>query len=161
MGCSPPGSSVQEILQAIITEWAATPFSRESSWPTGWTWVSRIAGRFFTIWATREAPTLAEIGRKQANVVPRLLPAGRPLCILLHASHGRRQARYASVDQEAKETVRWKAEPPETLPGPAPHSVHLSWANSTSPLCYSASGKEVWAVMLRCQAERIDLESST
>ena len=27
-----------------------------SSWPKDWTWVSHIAGRFFTIWATREEP---------------------------------------------------------------------------------------------------------
>ena len=30
-------------------------FLQGSSWPRGRTWVSRIAGRFFTIWATREA----------------------------------------------------------------------------------------------------------
>ena len=29
--------------------------SRGSSWPRDWTWVSCIAGRFFTIWTTREA----------------------------------------------------------------------------------------------------------
>ena len=28
MDCSPPGSSVHEILQARILEWVATPFSR-------------------------------------------------------------------------------------------------------------------------------------
>ena len=32
------------------------PFSRGSSWPRDQTQVSCIAGRFFTIWATREAP---------------------------------------------------------------------------------------------------------
>ena len=42
------------ILQAGILEWVAMPFSRGSSWPRDWTWVSHIAGRFFTIWATRE-----------------------------------------------------------------------------------------------------------
>ena len=31
MNCSPPGSSVHEILQARILEWVATPCSRESS----------------------------------------------------------------------------------------------------------------------------------
>ena len=51
-----PGSSVRGILQARILEWVAIPFSRGSSWPRGWTWVSCIAGRFFTIWATREDP---------------------------------------------------------------------------------------------------------
>ena len=54
MDCSPPGSSVYGSLQAKILEWVAVPFSRGSSWPRGRTWVSRIAGRFFTIWATRE-----------------------------------------------------------------------------------------------------------
>ena len=45
--CSPPGSSVHRIiLQARILEWAAIPFSRGSSWPSDWTWVSSIAGRF-------------------------------------------------------------------------------------------------------------------
>ena len=39
------------ILQARILEWAAIPFSRWSSRPRGWTWVSCIAGRFFTVWA--------------------------------------------------------------------------------------------------------------
>ena len=53
--CSPPGSSVHGISQARILEWAAIPFSRRSSWPRDWTQVSRIAGRFFTVWATREA----------------------------------------------------------------------------------------------------------
>ena len=61
MGCSSPGSSVYGILQARILEWVAIPFSRASSWPRNQTWVSRIAGRFFTIWATREAPFSARI----------------------------------------------------------------------------------------------------
>ena len=39
-------------------EWVAISSSRGSSWPKDWTWVSCIAGRFSTIWATREAPAL-------------------------------------------------------------------------------------------------------
>ena len=54
MDYSPPGSSVRRILQARIPE--AIPFSRGSSWPRDWTWVSCTAGRFFIIWATREVP---------------------------------------------------------------------------------------------------------
>ena len=42
------------IFQARILGWVATPSSRESSQPWGWTQVSRIVGRFFTVWATRE-----------------------------------------------------------------------------------------------------------
>ena len=55
MDGSLPGSSVHGILQARILGWVAIPFSRRSSGPRDWTWVSCIAGRFFTIWATREA----------------------------------------------------------------------------------------------------------
>ena len=43
MGCSPPGSSVPGILQAKILEGVAMPFSRGSSWPRGWTWVSYVS----------------------------------------------------------------------------------------------------------------------
>ena len=54
--CDPtdlPGSSGHRILQARILEWGTIPFSRGSSWPRDWTWTSCIAGRFFTLWATR------------------------------------------------------------------------------------------------------------
>ena len=49
MDCSPPGSPVHEILQARILEWVAIPFSKGSSQPSDQTWISCIAGRFFTI----------------------------------------------------------------------------------------------------------------
>ena len=55
MDCSPPGSSVHGILQARILEWVAIPFSRGSSWPRDQIQASCTAGRFFTIWASREA----------------------------------------------------------------------------------------------------------
>ena len=50
--CSPQGSSVHGISQARILQWVAILFSRGSSWPRDWTWVSCITGRFFTVWAT-------------------------------------------------------------------------------------------------------------
>ena len=50
MDCSSPGSSVHGILQARILEWLAISFSRGFSWSRDWTWVSCIAGRFFTVW---------------------------------------------------------------------------------------------------------------
>ena len=56
MDCSLPGSSLDGILQAKILEWVAMPFSRGSSQTRDRTQVSCIAGRFFTILATREAP---------------------------------------------------------------------------------------------------------
>ena len=56
---SPPGSSVYGILQARTLEWVAISFSRGPSQPRNRTGVSRIAGRFFTNRATREAVTHA------------------------------------------------------------------------------------------------------
>ena len=53
MDCSLPGSSVHRILWARILEGVAIPFSRGSSPPRAQT--PYTAGRFFTIWATREA----------------------------------------------------------------------------------------------------------
>ena len=43
------------ILQTRILEWVAMPSSRGSSQPKDQTQVSHRAGRFFTIWANREA----------------------------------------------------------------------------------------------------------
>ena len=54
MDCSLPGSSVHGIFQARVLEWVAISFSKGSSQPRDRTRVSRIAGRRFTIWATRE-----------------------------------------------------------------------------------------------------------
>ena len=55
MDYSLPGSSIRGIFQARVLEWVAISFSRGSSWPRDWTWVSQIAGRHFTISGTREA----------------------------------------------------------------------------------------------------------
>ena len=54
MDCSPLVSSVHRIPQARILEWAAMFSSKGSSQPRDWTWVSCIAGRSITVWATRE-----------------------------------------------------------------------------------------------------------
>ena len=56
--CDHMDYTVHEILQTKILEWAAFPFSRESSQLRDQTQVSRIAGKFFTSWATREARML-------------------------------------------------------------------------------------------------------
>ena len=55
MDSIPAGSFVHRTLQAKILEWIAVSFSRGSSWPRDQTQVSHIVGRFFVIWATREA----------------------------------------------------------------------------------------------------------
>ena len=53
--CSPPHPSVHGTSQARILEGVAIPLSRGSSQSRDWTRVFCIAGRFFTVWATREA----------------------------------------------------------------------------------------------------------
>ena len=67
MDCSSPRSSVHGILQARILEQVAIPFSRACSWPRNWTWISFNAGRFFIIWATREAQKMFS-GRKKSKL---------------------------------------------------------------------------------------------
>ena len=60
MDCSLPGSSVHGILQARIVEWVAILFPMESFQPRDWTQVSCIAGKFFTIWANKEAQEVSK-----------------------------------------------------------------------------------------------------
>ena len=55
MDCSLPGFSVHGIFKVRAPEWVAFSFSRGSSRPRDRTQVSRIAGRRFTLLATREA----------------------------------------------------------------------------------------------------------
>ena len=54
MDCSPPGSSIHGVLQAIILEWVAISFSRGSSQPKDRNQVACIAGRCFNLWATSQ-----------------------------------------------------------------------------------------------------------
>ena len=52
------------ILQARILELVAIPFSRGSSWPRDQTHVSRIAGKFFTSWATMQKTWVWALGQE-------------------------------------------------------------------------------------------------
>ena len=58
--CSPLSSSVHGILQARILEWVAISFYRASFWPREWTQITCTSGKFFTVWAIREAPRTLE-----------------------------------------------------------------------------------------------------
>ena len=61
MACSLPGSSIHRIFQARVLDRVTISFSRGSSWPKDWTQILCIAGRRFTIWATREARYILDI----------------------------------------------------------------------------------------------------
>ena len=54
MDCNLPGSSAHGLLQARILAWVAIPFSRGSCRPRDHV-SPALAGKFLTIWATREA----------------------------------------------------------------------------------------------------------
>ena len=68
MDYSLPGFSIYGILQARILECVAISFSRRSSQPRDRTCVSHIAGRVFTIWATREGKFLYKKKKKKNGV---------------------------------------------------------------------------------------------
>ena len=53
--CRLPGSSIYGIFQASVLTGLSFPLSKESSWRRDQTQVSHIAGRRFTVWATRGA----------------------------------------------------------------------------------------------------------
>ena len=64
MDCGLSGSSVHGVLQARIMEWIAIPFSRGFSWPRDQTRLSCMAGRFFTIWATRDLERKIDLSQR-------------------------------------------------------------------------------------------------
>ena len=66
MDYSLPGFYVHGIFQARILEWVVITFSSRSSWPRDWTWVSHIVGTCFTIWATREVPTIDSVESRRS-----------------------------------------------------------------------------------------------
>ena len=67
---------VHGILQARVLEWVAISFSRGSSRPRDQTQVSWIAGKYFTVWATRKALAASKLtlppplGSNQASTDP-------------------------------------------------------------------------------------------
>ena len=96
--CDPTDYIVHGVLQARILEWAVFPFSRRSSQPKDQTQVSRTAGRFFTSWATREAP---EVGSWPTTgwVTEELLPhfRGQISHISLEADRKAKSGKWSSA----------------------------------------------------------------
>ena len=64
-----PGSSAHGILQATKLEWVAISFFKGSFQPIEQTWVSFTAGKFFTVWAPREAYILSTKVRYPVNII--------------------------------------------------------------------------------------------
>ena len=80
MDCSLPGSSIHGIFQARILEWVAISFSRGSSQSRDRTQVFHIVGRCFTVWATREVPSVPWPGTElwPWQWMPRILTTRQP-----------------------------------------------------------------------------------
>ena len=68
MDCSLRASSVHGTFQARILEWASISFSKRSSWPRDQTQVSRIVGRHFTFWATRQVDTCMQVSTTNGHL---------------------------------------------------------------------------------------------
>ena len=115
MDYSPSGSSVNEILQARILEWIAIPFSGGSSRPRDQTQFSCIAGRFFIIWATREARVKSE-GLKEPIWAITFIWISRP-CLLKPDLFGTNQPWFGWFNKnkdnlERKTLFQWFQYPP-------------------------------------------------
>ena len=99
MNCSPPDSSVHGILQARTLEWVAIPFSRGSSQSRDQIQVFRTAGRFFTIWATREAWS------KMSHKSPRGGSFNLQLCVKLSWEINIKRHWKATYSKEKRESL--------------------------------------------------------
>ena len=86
MDYSPPGSSVQGILQAKILKWVAMPYSRGSSQSRDQTCVPWMAGGFYMHWATERTPLF----RTLLMVICFMLKTAFILFTVLQTSNNRR-----------------------------------------------------------------------
>ena len=110
MDGSLPGPSVHGILQARILEWVAVLSFRGSSYPRDQTHVSRVAGGFFTGWATREAHKQHLI--QQWKIKAFLLRSGiRQGCLLAPLPfNGIREVLIRAIRQEKNRHPNWNKE---------------------------------------------------
>ena len=132
MDCSLPGSSVHEILQARILEWVAIPFSRASSWPRDQIWISGITGRFFTVWAPREAKEIYQI-RSVAQSCPTLCDPMNRSTPGLPVHHQLLEFTQTHVHQvsDAIQPSHPLSFPSPPAPNPSQHQSLFQWVNSS------------------------------
>ena len=102
--------TVQGILQARILELVAIPISGVSSQPRDQTQVSRIAGRFFTSWATREAQEYwsGQPIPSPADLLQQIFPTQELNRGLLHFRWILYQLSYQGSPKTPEDTVNYK-----------------------------------------------------
>ena len=87
--------------------WSGFSFSRGFSRPRDWTQVSCIAGRFFTVWAAREAQDIRMVLRNEMNALA-LAPALMVFCFLLCDCRGGAAHAWSLPATVSKENQRQK-----------------------------------------------------
>ena len=80
-------------------EWVAISFSRGSSQPSDWTQVSCTAGRFFTIWATKEDLTHPNLMLGRTFLL--LIETGQIHGQLIIESKGKKSPKYKMVKKRS------------------------------------------------------------
>ena len=123
VNCSLPGFSVHGVSQARILKWVAIPFSRGSSWPGDWTWVSHTVGRLFTIWATWEDQLTPRIDQS-AEETGVGLPSEATLVWLQHWSDSLGQLNRSSQEKTVHQMSSMVGRDP-ALPSPLPQHWHV------------------------------------
>ena len=141
--------TVPGILQARILEWVAFPFSRGSFQPRDRTQVSCIAGRFFTIWATREAQLQESWVLSAEFEAPALWPPDAKNWLIGKDPDARKDWRQEEKGVTEDETVGWHHwlnghEFAQTLgdsegqgsPWCPKESDRTEWLNNNNRLCW-------------------------
>ena len=125
MNCSLPGSSVHGIFQARVLEWVAISFSRGSSHPRDWSWVSRTAGRQFTIWASLQFSSVTQSCLTLCDPMNRSMP-GLPV----HHKLPEFTQTYAHRVGDAIQPSH-PLSSPSPAPNPSQHQGFFQWVNSS------------------------------
>ena len=131
MDCSLPRSSIHGILQERILEWFAIAFSRGSFQPRDRTWVSLIAGRHFTLMASKMAESQGLQADSRARKGKKM---DFPLKFNLYFGHSSVQLSRSVVSDSLRPHELQHARPP--CPSPT-HRVHPD-SHPLSQWCHPA-----------------------
>ena len=116
--CSLPGSSIHGIFQARVLEWGAISFSRGSSWPGDWTWVTHCRQTFYHLSHQRSQKSIKESSILRWNYL--YVEFGQALLEI------KREIKYTfSVMQRLRPP--WVAQPVKSLP-----AIQEIWVRSLS-----------------------------
>ena len=114
-------------LQARILKWDAIPFSSGSSQLRDWTQVSRISGRFFTTWATREALQFSSV--QSLSCVRLFATPWITACqVFLSITNSWSSLKLLSIESVMPSHPLSSPSPP--APNPSQHQSLFQWVNS-------------------------------